>query len=55
MRAIRTATHSHSPTPTHPIVQLADIQTTADPEGLRAFYYLVADLKTLVFGLMVRG
>lgn len=31
---------------------MAEIQATNDPEGLRAFYYLVQDLKCLVFSLV---
>lgn len=31
---------------------LAEIASTADPEGLRAFYHLVQDLKCLVFSLI---
>ena len=31
---------------------LAEIQSTQDPEGLRAFYFLVQDLKCLVFSLI---
>lgn len=31
---------------------LAEIQNTKDPEGLRAFYFLVQDLKCLVFSLI---
>ena len=31
---------------------MAEIQATKDPEGLRAFYYLVQDIKCLVFSLM---
>lgn len=29
-----------------------DVQECEDPEGLRVFYYLVQDLKTLVFSLI---
>lgn len=29
-----------------------DVTESADPEGLRVFYYLVQDLKTLVFSLI---
>lgn len=29
-----------------------DVQESADPEGLRVFYYLVQDLKALVFSLI---
>ena len=31
---------------------LADVQDSRDPEGLRVFYYLVQDLKCLVFSLI---
>lgn len=31
---------------------LADVQKTRDPEGLRTFYYLVQDLRCLVFSLI---
>lgn len=31
---------------------LADIQSSKDPSGLRVFYYLVQDLKCLVFSLI---
>ncbi|KAI9596452.1 protein mago nashi putative [Syncephalis fuscata] len=31
---------------------LADVQDSKDPEGLRVFYYLVQDLKCLVFSLI---
>ncbi|KAF2199934.1 Mago nashi protein [Delitschia confertaspora ATCC 74209] len=34
------------------IGSLAEIQDSADPEGLRVFYYLVQDLKALVFSLI---
>ncbi|KAJ5068006.1 protein mago nashi [Anaeramoeba ignava] len=37
---------------TSKIGSLHDIQETRDPEGLRTFYYLVQDLKSLVFSLM---
>lgn len=29
-----------------------DVQESADPEGLRVFYYLVQDLRALVFSLI---
>lgn len=29
-----------------------DVTDSADPEGLRVFYYLVQDLKALVFSLI---
>ena len=31
---------------------LVDVTESADPEGLRVFYYLVQDLKALVFSLI---
>ncbi|CED84809.1 mago nashi [Phaffia rhodozyma] len=31
---------------------LADVQDSEDPEGLRVFYYLVQDLKCLIFSLI---
>ncbi|KAG6840514.1 hypothetical protein C0991_006274 [Blastosporella zonata] len=31
---------------------LVDIQDSEDPEGLRVFYYLVQDLKCLIFSLI---
>ncbi|KAK9479770.1 Mago nashi protein [Lipomyces japonicus] len=31
---------------------LSDVQQSDDPEGLRVFYYLVQDLKALVFSLI---
>jgi protein mago nashi len=34
------------------IGSLLDVQASRDPEGLRTFYYLVQDLKGLVFALM---
>ena len=34
------------------IGSLLEVQESKDPEGLRAFYYLVQDLKCLVFSLM---
>jgi protein mago nashi len=34
------------------IGSLQDVQDSADPEGLRVFYYLVQDLKALVFSLI---
>ena len=34
------------------IGSLLDVQDSADPEGLRLFYYLVQDLKCLVFSLI---
>ncbi|RKP15101.1 putative mago nashi protein [Piptocephalis cylindrospora] len=34
------------------IGSLVDVQECEDPEGLRVFYYLVQDLKTLVFSLI---
>lgn len=41
-----------NPTPqTAKIGALIDVNESADPEGLRVFYYLVQDLKALVFSL----
>ncbi|KXS22427.1 protein mago nashi [Gonapodya prolifera JEL478] len=37
---------------TSKIGSLADVQDSKDPEGLRVFYYLVQDLKCLVFSLI---
>ncbi|RPA85236.1 mago nashi domain-containing protein [Ascobolus immersus RN42] len=34
------------------IGSLVDVQESDDPEGLRVFYYLVQDLKALVFSLI---
>ena len=34
------------------IGSLLDVQDSKDPEGLRAFYYLVQDLKCFVFSLI---
>lgn len=31
---------------------MVDVTESADPEGLRVFYYLVQDLKALVFSLI---
>eukprot|EP00742_Colponemidia_sp_Colp-10_P000916 GILJ01000994.1.p1 GENE.GILJ01000994.1~~GILJ01000994.1.p1 ORF type:complete len:162 (+),score=24.85 GILJ01000994.1:38-487(+) len=37
---------------TSKIGSFADVQDSKDPEGLRVFYYLVQDLKCLVFSLI---
>lgn len=37
---------------TSKIGSLADVKESRDPEGLRCFYYLVQDLKCLVFSLI---
>ncbi|WZZ56195.1 hypothetical protein YC2023_056302 [Brassica napus] len=37
---------------TSKIGSLVDVQSSDDPEGLRIFYYLVQDLKCLVFSLI---
>ncbi len=37
---------------TSKIGSLADVQNSKDPEGLRVFYYLIQDLKCLVFSLI---
>lgn len=34
------------------IGSLLDVQESADPEGLRIFYYLIQDLKCMVFSLI---
>ena len=34
------------------IGSLVDVTESADPDGLRVFYYLVQDLKALVFSLI---
>ncbi len=34
------------------IGSLAEIASSADPEGLRGFYFLVQDLRSLVFSLV---
>ena len=31
---------------------IVDVQNSKDPDGLRVFYYLVQDLKCLVFSLI---
>ena len=41
-----------SDTQTAKIGSLVDVTESADPEGLRVFYYLVQDLKALVFSLI---
>lgn len=40
------------PLQTAKIGSLQDVQDSSDPEGLRVFYYLVQDLKALVFSLI---
>lgn len=40
------------PLKTAKIGSLVDVTESADPEGLRVFYYLVQDLKALVFSLI---
>ncbi|KAK9467239.1 Mago nashi protein [Lipomyces arxii] len=37
---------------TSKIGSLNDVQSSDDPEGLRVFYYLVQDLKALIFSLI---
>ncbi|KAK9462999.1 Mago nashi domain protein [Lipomyces oligophaga] len=37
---------------TSKIGSLSDVQESEDPEGLRVFYYLVQDIKALVFSLI---
>ena len=39
-------------TQTAKIGSINDVTESADPEGLRVFYYLVQDLKALVFSLI---
>ncbi|MBE3048843.1 hypothetical protein IMZ48_41365 [Candidatus Bathyarchaeota archaeon] len=41
-----------NPPQTAKIGSLVDVSESADPEGLRVFYYLVQDLKALVFSLI---
>ena len=43
---------SNAPSQTAKIGSLVDVTDSADPEGLRVFYYLVQDLKALVFSLI---
>lgn len=40
------------PVQTAKIGSINDVTESADPEGLRVFYYLVQDLKALVFSLI---
>ncbi|QUC23208.1 uncharacterized protein UV8b_07449 [Ustilaginoidea virens] len=44
--------HDHISFETAKIGSLVDVTESADPEGLRVFYYLVQDLKALVFSLI---
>lgn len=37
---------------TSKLSSLVEVQDSKDPEGLRAFYYLVQDLKAFVFSLI---
>lgn len=41
-----------TPIETAKIGSLVDVTESEDPEGLRVFYYLVQDLKALVFSLI---
>jgi protein mago nashi len=41
-----------TPSQTAKIGSLVDVTESDDPEGLRVFYYLVQDLKALVFSLI---
>jgi protein mago nashi len=41
-----------NPQQTAKIGSLVDVTESQDPEGLRVFYYLVQDLKALVFSLI---
>lgn len=43
---------AHDLSQTAKIGSLVDVTDSADPEGLRVFYYLVQDLKALVFSLI---
>jgi hypothetical protein len=43
---------TYSRSQTAKIGSLQDVQDSSDPEGLRVFYYLVQDLKALVFSLI---
>jgi hypothetical protein len=47
--SVRTRTDTKQ---TAKIGSLGDVTDSADPEGLRVFYYLVQDLKALVFSLI---
>lgn len=52
-RPFRASTVDLSLSPqTAKIGSLVDVTESADPEGLRVFYYLVQDLKALVFSLI---
>ena len=42
----------HASFTTAKIGSLLDVQSSKDPEGLRCFYYLVQDLKCMVFSLI---
>lgn len=44
--------HANQLAQTAKIGSLVDVTESADPEGLRVFYYLVQDLKALVFSLI---
>ena len=50
-RRINTILLTHS-SQTTKIGSLLDVQDSKDPDGLRIFYYLVQDLKSLVFSLI---
>jgi len=43
---------SHISFSTSKIGSLVDVNSSRDPEGLRCFYYLVQDLKCLIFSLI---
>ena len=43
---------TRKPFQTAKIGSLVDVTESQDPEGLRVFYYLVQDLKALVFSLI---
>lgn len=51
LQSLMTATLKLYPQ-TAKIGSLVDVTESADPEGLRVFYYLVQDLKALVFSLI---
>jgi Mago nashi protein len=50
--SVRFADLFRHPAQTAKIGSLVDVTESADPEGLRVFYYLVQDLKALVFSLI---
>lgn len=44
--------HEHISFETAKIGSMVDVTDSSDPDGLRVFYYLVQDLKALVFSLI---